>query len=487
MIAISMADFTALLRRTCEPGWLEPLLADPDSKLVLEALMTVFVREAQTADLASLASAISTAPGGRPGVAIITISRTTAGTHGTIPAGYLFVDGRGVVLEAAGPTTIADADLTKPILVQTVRHTESVNTEDDVTTMAIHPAPPASQTVLDSGAVNPLIAPVGTAGIVATTFTTVASATQILQGVSDYLSLHGKERGQLRQPNEPENVYRLRVRNIPDAVSPKGVSEGVQAAVSRLFQTSATIFEPFADGATPALKAKYGLSEYGGIYCDPNTAPTNPAHTDFFDDGGVPYTLLGVREANAYFRIVVPTPRDPDGNLLIMVTNASLGGIQVTILDATVVSSFLAIWEEANRKRAGGVQFDIFTAEPRKVLGVGHSNVNSATVVFTLTPPPLIGWGLRDGWVDHDSSLSFPTPVNTATMKHQVTFTFSDATTFTTALSGQIDSQRLQPTAPAMSGFPWAKLITKIEGKVVSDGATQVNMVGTFYVTESAA
>ena len=88
--------------------------------------------------------------------------------------------------------------------------------------------------VYDSGAVNALISHPDAAAppVVATTFTLVEESTPIENGSSDWLSAHGRERGQLRQAYEAEGAYRLRVRNVPDAVTPIAISRAVQGAAS---------------------------------------------------------------------------------------------------------------------------------------------------------------------------------------------------------------------------------------------------------------
>jgi len=473
-MAYSISDFVDLLRRTTDDqGWLQPILDDPDSLAALYMVLAAFVREAQAIDRLAANMRPSTASGGGVGTASLTLTRQASGTSGTITAGYPFLDLRGVKVVSQAAVNVSATALTVVVPVQTLRQTEAVNTETDPGFRI----DPAASTIMDSTASTILIAPVGTIGLVSTSFSTVASSTPIVEASADWLAEHGAERGVRRQPNESTGDYRLRVLNIPDAVSPIAIADGVIATCMRTASLPIPIIqEPFDDLATQSMKDEHGLSTFKPLYSDGNTAPESPAHSEFYED--YQREMVSLREARAYFRVMIPQPlNSSDGAAFVPGPPAV-----ATTPPADVMSALMSVWDEANRKRAGGVQFDVFVSEPAAQVGVGSTAVNADTVVFTLTPIVGRAWYLRGAHVGHDSSPSgFAL---TTAMTHRVTFTFTDATTFTTPASGQMDEERLDPYKTAMSGFPYNKRINKIEGKLKGDGTHAINMVGTFYVTE---
>jgi hypothetical protein len=144
----------------------------------------------------------------------------------------------------------------------------------------------------------------------------------------------------------------------------------------------------------------------------------------------------------------------------------------------------MTIANTADQIRAGGVQFDFYVEDESVVPSAGAAGGTSASamsvVVWTLLSDPLsvpghetVGWILRDCLLSH-------TPGNPGVFVHQVQFTFSDATTFTTPLFGGVDSEHLSLDKLIANGYPF-KRIVKIQGIVDSDGVTPVTLVGTFW------
>lgn len=488
MTAFVLQDFVDLLRRTTDSGWLDPLLSDPDSSAVLLGMAQEFTRLSEAGDRACLAGAISTASGGRPGVAVVTISRTASGTGGTIPAGYGFVDARGTKLVSTDAVPVGVGALTVVIHVQSLRQTELVNTEDDAQVTI----DPSATSVLDSAATTVLVAPAGSPGVVSTTFTTVVSATQILGGSGDYLSLHGKERGQLRQPHESEESYRLRVRNIPDSITPIAVSQGVRGAASQVGLEGVIIREPFEDEATPALKDRYGLTTMATYYMSAVLPPASSPRVDFVDDPFfAPFPLpagfrlkpretVSSREGRAYFRIETPSAiSDPDGIRFFsdvgFFDDPVFGYLDVE-QHPQVIASLMAIWEEANRKRAAGVQFDVLLPLSTTVVVSGHVAFAGTATAVTATAPAGKYWLMMDLVVSHDAALSGVAP-NPAADSHRLLFTFSDATTFTTPVYSGIDSEPLNTSRLLALGFPFDKQVVSIQGRVTGAGARDLNLV----------
>lgn len=490
MSAFVLDDFVALLRRTTDPGWLDPILADADSAAVLTALMTEFVAMSAAADLACMAGAISTAPGGRPGTGVLTVQRTASGTSGTVPKGYLFADERGIQMATMSDVPVSSMATTLVLPVQTLRQTELVNTPDDAAGVVIDPLSPI---VLDSSALTVLIAPPGSSGIVSTTFTSVASASQILNGVVDYLSLHGDERGQLRQAFELEEPYRLRVRNIPDAISPEAVSQGVQGAASQVGLDGTIIREPFEDSATPALKEAMGLGSFDTYYMSGLDDPATSPKTDFVDDPffGPPSPLpagfvlrsretVSRREARAYFRVETPSVvNDPDG-LRFFCDSSFCDDPVWGYLDVhdhpTVIASLMAIWEEANRKRAAGVQFDVLLPLAQEQVASGHAVAGASVLVTTQTPPVGKSWILVDFVAGHDAARSGTVPDPTTDF-HRIRFTFTDATIFQPQDFSGTTSEHLTVTRLSAIGYPLGKRISKIEGFVGGAGILDLGLV----------
>lgn len=145
----------ALLQRTTDrDGWLQPLLNDPDSAVVLGSSIAVFARAGATIPHNIAQATLSDASGGSPGTSSITVKRATGSTTGTLPKGFLFRDPRGCqAVLTLDVVVIAQTTLVLP--VQTLRQTELVNTEDDPE-FAVDPS---QLPIASSGAGGVLIAP----------------------------------------------------------------------------------------------------------------------------------------------------------------------------------------------------------------------------------------------------------------------------------------------------------------------------------------
>lgn len=456
-----------LARTTDKDGWLDPLLADQDSSTVLKAQADIFAHLGQVSKYDTSLGLITTAPGGDPATCVLTMARAASGTAGTIPAGYRFQDARGLQLVLQTAVAVLAGDLQVVLPLASLRQTELADTVDDPG-VTISPQSPI---VLDATASSVLIAPPGSAGIVSTTFTVIVGSTPLDGGHSDYLSLHGDERAQPRQPNEATEAYRARVRNIPDAVSPIAISDAVQGAAQSAGLPPFEFEEPFSDGATPALKEAHFLSSFDSAYCD----------ADFLSDA----PMGDFRTSRAYFQLV-PTGvlNNPDGSGLFLddgfLDDPGFGFLD-TGFHPKLLASLMSIWEEANQKRAGGVQFDLFAFIPERMVAVGQDKLNVVTEVWSMTAPPGRAWTWVDGFFNHD----FPSGIPSGSPFHRIRFTFSDASTFTLPDWFRTDDQHYLLDQLLAMGFPW-KPITLIEGFIESDGVNPVNLVGTVYVIEGA-
>jgi len=155
----------ALLRRTTDDqGYLQPLLDDPNSSAIVGAQIAIMGRLGPAVIHNAAQGTISDSSGGQAGTSIITISRTSGTTTGTIPKGYGFTDARGVRVVSTVDVVVSGGQLTKTVPVQTLRQTELVNSEDD----PLFTVDPQSPSIPASAGV--LIAPVGSAGLSATSF-----------------------------------------------------------------------------------------------------------------------------------------------------------------------------------------------------------------------------------------------------------------------------------------------------------------------------
>lgn len=477
---ITKASLLDLLRRTNDPNWIEPLLADKDSSAIIGALLDQAVYLAAELQASCDAATISLAPGGRSATSVLTLARTASGIGGTIPKGYRFIDAHGLISVAQTPITVLAGALSVTVSVQTLRQTELANTIVDPG----FSLSPDNLAALDTGGTNALIgispAPGGFPPIVSTTFTSVQQATPLTGGVVDYLAAHGNERGQLRQAGEPDGLYRTRVRNVQDAVSPIAVIQGVLGAAQVRGLPVVLLREPLNDQATAGLKTSLSLDRFDELFFEDGVHVT-----DFMDDAGiVPYReMVSGREKVKYFRLEMQAAiTDPitgrqfwEAGSPAYAAAGSPGAWQDLNTRPDMLSALLSVLEEANRKRAGGVAFDLFLRTPPKYQYAGSSTSGSLTTVWTATPPTGRTWYLVDGLFGIDSSI----PIVGAAW--QVKFTFSDATTFTTSTFSSLLGT-LQ-ACPRTMGVP-AKQITQIEGKVQSDGTHAAHLVGQIWLNE---
>lgn len=462
-------------RTTDKDGWLDPMLADADGAAALGALIEQFVRMGKAVDYTGLIGYISSAPGGGWGTCQLTMTRPASGTSGTIPAGYQFLDERGVVLILATPVVVASGATQIILPLRTLRLTEAVNTEDDAVVVVASGA----GIVKDSLGTTSLITPPGNGTIVSTTFQIVTAATQILGGSSDWLSVHGAERGQIRQFGEDTDAYRARVRNIPDAVGPLAIGQAVQAAASRAGFPQFVVLEPFPQLASSDIVDPLGLDSFDPFFADDNVEGFT---------GDQLSELVGRREATAYFRIE-PTAPLQDPQVLGMFCDFGfcddpVMGFLDTGADAAIEAALMSMWEDVNGKKAGGVGFDIFTGAATRLIPVGHSAANSDTTVWSVFAPAGKTWMYVDGYYGHGFDFApLPTTLPLPASRHQIKFTFSDATTYTTPAFTSLYEERITLAQYLARSIP-VKPITRIDGIIRSDGTHPVNLVGNIFVFE---
>lgn len=447
------ASLLALLRRTTdEHGWLQPQLDDPDAAAVLGARIAIFARLGVAVAHNAAQGTISGASGGEPGTSTVTVTRVSGvAATGTIPKGFSFIDERGVraVLQLDVPVT---TQTTLALPVQTLRQSELVNTEDD----PLFAVDPQSPVVPSSSGV--LIAPVGTAGLTSTTFQVVGPSTPITGGSADYLSVWGAERGIFRQPGEETGAYRQRLRNIPDAVSPIAVADAVQSAAQRPGCPPLLTLEPFEDGATTALKDLHGLGSFSGVFWD----------EDFFDDPLSGFVVLDRRTVTAYFLIQA---QDFVADTLgvgvfwddFFFDDPVLGFPDATdFFPAQATAALLALINDVQAKKAGGVNFDVELKTSDLLEAKGTRTAGSFAEVVTFTAAGGTAWYVSQVLAGHTS----PTP--SASIAHHLVFDLLDGSTYTTPdFNDTYTEDVVLPT----------QQVTAIHGFLKSDGVITATLV----------
>ena len=481
-MALAAADFLDLLRRTTSTAWLDGLLDTPEGTAILNGIFEIGHQAAIATEDGCNTASISLAPGGRPGITTVTLSRAVFATPVTIPTGYPFRAETGAVLRTTAPLTIPGGTQFFVVPLQTLAFSEVVNTFARIAfPMGITgsaASDPSAPIVLD-GASNPVLGPPGTV-----VNTTVIGSSDITQAVSDWLSVNGNERGQQRQASELEEDYRLRVRNIPDAVSPKAISQGANAAGVRVGIAPITLLEPFNDGADVATRAAYSLGWFDTLYSTgTNDVATSPK-VDFFDDYYHP--VVDRRMAVAYFELDTPPTITMPDSLVFFADTSFFDDDVWGYLDVgdhpDVISSLMAIWEEGYRKRAACVNFDVVLPIPIEVINNGASAAAIETSVIFNSAPLGKSWLFIGLAVGHGSSYpALPPPAIFIPVpevySHRVKFIFTDATVFYTPSYFGTDTEYCSPERLDALGFPTGKHIASITGYVTSDGVRLVNLV----------
>lgn len=464
-MALSTTDLLALLNRAMDPAWVENVRSSVDGQAVIDALLLVGASMSTEVDAGAATADISLAPGGSPGTCSITFTRAAAGADFTIPKGYQFQTVNGVLLTTTADLTFPNPTTTFVVPLTTLRSSEAVNTWVDPAFAAgltgEDCVAPWSVDIIDSALVKVMGAPdslpVGNS--------TVTSSTPITGALSDWLSVIGTERGQKRQAYETTDYYRPRVRNIVDVVSPKAISIAVNGVADRRGIGPAVFTENTDSGEDATTRQLYNLALNQSVYGEISSVLRHYWDTLAAIRAGVrEYPLLSVsnREARAYFEITLPG-KFPDGTEQLFFSNDGFFDDPVygfaDSVAAETFSTYMTIWEEANRKRAGGVQFDVVSNTWTFVEGHVQGAWPAASTV-NLTPPGGKYWILVD--CSYSCTISPGPPWGGAGETGQVQFTFSDATTFTTPFTVGTGVQELTDTRLVALGYPFGKFITTI-------------------------
>jgi len=466
-----------LLQRTSDPSWLASELAGPDGTAVLNARTAIAEATSQAVQSQAAACTISDAPGGNAGTCLLTVSRNDASASIPLPAGYRFVTGEGIDLVLQSTVVIAIGAGTVTLPLQTLRQTELVNTYDPafdslVAAGALMPTSNDSPAVFDSASVQVL----GPGTPDTDSALHYVSSTMIEGAASDWLSVHGDERGSHREPSDSTEEYRARIRAIPDVVSLLAISAAVNGAASNVGLGQVTTVETLNPGCSDDMMTANDLA-FQDTACE----------GDFFDDPiGVDLVaklpersleMVGRREGRAYFRLDVTGPmREPDGS--------------VTYYDAAffddpawgfpdfqnprVVGALLTVQRQADIKKAGGVN----------ALASGPGTATDLFVEDRLVIPPPGSTAMAPlavpagteatAWILHSDPLATPGSETKAWL-------LRDALAST--------SSQIQPVkASGQIGFSVLEQMTNNDYVTITDGAggfitIEVKVDGTFVPT----
>jgi hypothetical protein len=135
-----------------------------------------------------------------------------------------------------------------------------------------------------------------------------------------------------------------------------------------------------------------------------------------------------------------------------------------------VLAALLAIIQDVTFRKAGGVNVDLELKEATDEVARGHTNANSFTLVWTLTPPGGTIWAVQESFAGHDSAT-----VPTGTHLHHLQFDFEDGSTFQTPDAAVSWTERLGPMP---------QRVTAVRGYVRSDGALDIGLVGDIRVIQ---
>ena len=537
----------AIMRANCDPGWLDPLLDDPDCNAILTGIAAIFSRVSQSVDSVAADGTIFLASGGVPGTSLVTLTRAPSGPAGTLPLGTTYIDAEGFLFATTSPNAYGAGATTLVANVQSLRQTELVNTVDDpqmlgAPTYYVADATDASPVVLatttphgfTTGQTVSVVGVTGNAGAnVVTTVTVVdsthlsldgstgtgayagggtvslavggwvpASSTPVTGGQTDFLSAQGAERGTLRQAGELTADYRARVRNIPDAVSPSAIATAAAAATQNTPLAPFELLEPFDLGESTAAKAAINLGSLEPAFYYQNSNPTLNADGATFADA--PGSIaLNFREALAYFRLFSSELVLVSGAPTLLADDGLFANTGPYLLPADQRSALLALinslWQTVNGKRAGGVQFDIILTPwiwyPNSTVGPTSttSSSTSPTAVYSMSPPAGKIWqvieiiaGLYSSDTPSGSTPSVP-PSATFTVTLAIegggTVSFSGGPWSSVSHGVPRDSFLSGGTTPPLPGIRFSG----ITGTVTSDGTAHVGILLNVLVLELPA
>lgn len=305
-------DLIALLRRNFPADYIEPLIADPTSRSLFEGAIAVLLRVQTAGDAATEALYVQTSPAGARATSTVRLRRPTGGAV-TITAGTRFFDTRGDIWQAAEFLIAASmVEQTVDVPVETARAGHWLNTYLPPTFRILDPLPDPGLYV-------------------------IAGVDPATGGLTDVLSLLGRERGYPRLPGETTEEYRARLATLADKVSPLTVMAALLAALAAR-PISARIVD---------LVMRYGLRIVREPFREPAQLQADgmdgdePAFLDVFAlDNTTGPLLQSAESATLHLDVVLP-PMD-------------------ATIELAEEQAAMAAWDAINSTRAGGVAFTIY-------------------------------------------------------------------------------------------------------------------------------
>lgn len=236
IVPLAQSDFLALVERLLPEDYLQPLKSPGPGYEIYMAHAAIGARVSLAIANYQAASYITTAPDGGYAEAPVLFSRPTADAGAvTVKAGTIVktsVYGRSFALLA--DVTFGDTDLEQPGIVRALYQGEQWNVPGPYTTASGEIVPGSIDTIV-TWLLDP---PFGDATL------TVSQTSDAVGGISSVLNQHGADRGMPRNPGEAASAYRVRIRTLPDTVSPLAIQRYLQSVFSP-FNESADFIESF--------------------------------------------------------------------------------------------------------------------------------------------------------------------------------------------------------------------------------------------------
>ena len=461
-----------LLDRTCDTAWLAGMRSQPDGQAILASKKAVFARSSLSIMAQADCCSISTAPTGSPGRCNLYAARAAGGPAFVAPAGTKFLSSSGVALVLALDVPVAAGQINVLLPLETLRFIDLVNTAD-----------PTFDDLLSPGdALAPIMAAENDPTVAAViSGWTYASSTPTIGATMDWLSVLGQERGCFRQPGEDGENYRLRVRAIPDAVTPNAIAEAVHGAQVQGNLPSVYIVEPLRDQASDAARLAINLLFADSVFCDDGFCD-DPLGADL--PGKLPFRTCetpSIREGRAYFRLsVAGALHEPDGLVLYAddgFCDDSAWGYPDIGMHPALEVALRGIQEEARVKKAAGVQFDTYIENSTRV--DGFASVVAApggTLAFSLSAPTGQAWLLREGLVSIAG-------LNPATDAFWLNLVLVGGGLVSTGWISALDSFPLRTFTLEKLGY-FSAQIASIVLTVKSSVSNTLQAVGTFWTTQ---
>ena len=465
-----------LLDRSTDPNWLRGMRAQPDGSAILASKKAVFAAASLTVMEQVDCCSISTAPTGSPGRCDLIVQRVGGGAAAIVPAGSKFVSSSGaeLVVDLDIPVASGQVDILLPL--RTLRYIDLVNTAEST----------FDDLLAVGDAIAPIVAPKNDPAVAAfLSGLTYASSTPTTGATMDWLSVLGEERGCFRQPGEDGEKYRLRVRAIPDAVTPTAIHDAVHGAQVHGNLPSVYTVEPFRDQASDAAREAINLLFADSVFADDGFCD-DPLGVDV--PGKLPFRTCetpSMREGRAYFRLAVAgVLHEPDGSVLYAddgFCDDPAWGYPDVGMHPALEAALRGIQEEARVKKAGGVQFDTYVECLARIDAIGSVAASPTGVqVWSQSAPAGKTWLLREGLV---TVIGASGAIDPATDSYRVTLTLEDSTVLQSAWSNAVDGMPLRWFELKRLGYR-SQHVVGISCVVRSSSSATLQAVGTFWASE---